>query len=69
MSLEHRRSTRVLVQPGITSLQVCPRMGWREGDNAVAEMTKDPECGDFLTGQRAGEQDDFANCHFHLEWS
>jgi len=44
-------------------------MGWREGDNAVAEMTKDPECGDFSTGQRAGEQDNFANCHFHLEWS
>jgi len=65
---EHRRFTRVLGQPGITSLQVCTKRGWWEGDHAVAEITKDPECGDLATGRRAGEQDDFANCHFHLEW-
>jgi len=49
-------------------LQVCARRGWWEGDHAVADMTKDPECGDLATGRRAGEQDDFAICHFHLEW-
>jgi len=30
-----------------------------EGDHAVAEMTKDPECGDLATGRRPNEQDDW----------